>query len=859
MIPQQLISERLIAGLTDPALCPSCGAPLVPGSPSCAACHLPLRGPLATRVWDASLRAGTVLRERAQLIDQLRTTPVAAAAGPTTNPTTTPATATPGSPPATAPGWHPAPPSRPHPPADATPRGVQQVLVGVGALLLALAALYFLVTAWDDMGVAGRGLVLLAVTGAAVAGTYAALRGTLRATAEAIAGLAVALVLLDAYAARRVDLFSLGGTDGVAFWGVVTLAVAALVWAWARSTALVLPELSAAVLATLGTSLVAARIGDGSDLLGALALVAGSGALAASHRRHLWRSSAARSIAAVGSAMLWVAGSLVALAVGADDPSVTTTLAMVGVAAAAAAVALATGRSLPATSRWRQVASAAATLVAFLGAVDALQPHLGWRAAALLGQLVAVVALTVLLKVPHEVRRGPLVAAGIGALLTGGPAIEVAADSVSAALRHDPWASQAGASAPFTVLGTVPTPGLLDLASIVGLGAALALVLCARRAAVTRSDTLTVVEPVAAATGTLLLAAAVLVFELPLLATALLLAAVAAAAACAGAHLRHTAIVGAGAALAALATGWAVASSVTTVATLALLLVGAVAAYVLAVGHVRTGLLGAALGLAYALAWTSLCANGASRPLGAALAVAVLAALTAAGSRWWSGDQRSMGERVAVLGGVLGLAAAAGDATALSGALAAAGAGAGVVALAPDRRRVGWLAAVLLLLATWVAMGDAGASLVEAYTLPAAAVLLAVGHLARRRTPLTSGDSAPVNPVGSWHAYGTGLTLAFVPSLVVALDSGGARAALLGLAALVTLLLGARSRLQAPLVLGTTVLVVDVLLKGLPYAATLPRWAAIAAAGLLLLGLGATYERRLEQVKNARSRLATYS
>jgi hypothetical protein len=41
-----------------------------------------------------------------------------------------------------------------------------------------------------------------------------------------------------------------------------------------------------------------------------------------------------------------------------------------------------------------------------------------------------------------------------------------------------------------------------------------------------------------------------------------------------------------------------------------------------------------------------------------------------------------------------------------------------------------------------------------------------------------------------------------------------------------------------------------------PYAAALPRWLVLAAAGALLLGVGATYEQRLRDVAGLRSRYA---
>lgn len=69
------------------------------------------------------------------------------------------------------------------------------------------------------------------------------------------------------------------------------------------------------------------------------------------------------------------------------------------------------------------------------------------------------------------------------------------------------------------------------------------------------------------------------------------------------------------------------------------------------------------------------------------------------------------------------------------------------------------------------------------------------------------------------------------------------------------MLSGARARLQAPLILGAVTLLalgVDVLL---PVAARLPRWVTIGAAGLVLLWLGATTDRRLTQLRGLRQRL----
>jgi hypothetical protein len=165
----------------------------------------------------------------------------------------------------------------------------------------------------------------------------------------------------------------------------------------------------------------------------------------------------------------------------------------------------------------------------------------------------------------------------------------------------------------------------------------------------------------------------------------------------------------------------------------------------------------------------------------------------------------------------------------------------------PKRRPVGWLSGVLLTGSTWLRLSDENVSTPEAYTLPPAVALLIYGALAHRRTP----------ELVSWRTYGPGLTVGLIPSLLVTFDDDGlARALLLGGAALVVLLAGVASKLQAPLALGGGVLAVDVVIQIAPYADAVPRWVSIGAAGILLLSLGATFERRLRDVRRLASRFA---
>ncbi|MGG8407618.1 SCO7613 C-terminal domain-containing membrane protein, partial [Streptomyces sp. 12297] len=82
---------------------------------------------------------------------------------------------------------------------------------------------------------------------------------------------------------------------------------------------------------------------------------------------------------------------------------------------------------------------------------------------------------------------------------------------------------------------------------------------------------------------------------------------------------------------------------------------------------------------------------------------------------------------------------------------------------------------------------------------------------------------------------------------------------LLGAAALAVTLAGGRLRLQAPLLLGGAVLVLVALHELAPYvvqvAGVLPRWLPPALAGLLLLAVGATYEKRLRDARRVREAL----
>ncbi|MGW6275815.1 SCO7613 C-terminal domain-containing membrane protein, partial [Streptomyces sp. NPDC055060] len=253
-------------------------------------------------------------------------------------------------------------------------------------------------------------------------------------------------------------------------------------------------------------------------------------------------------------------------------------------------------------------------------------------------------------------------------------------------------------------------------------------------------------------------------------------------------------------------------------------------------------------GVAYATAL--LCAAGAARDLPLehvgllVLAVPALGALVAARL-----GRHPLTLRVEIAGAVAGglaLALTAGHAATLALALGLGGVIAAGTALRADRRRVGYAAGALFLLATWVRLAAWDVVTPEAYTVPVTVPALVIGVL-RRRAPETS----------SWAAYGPGLAATLLPSLVAAWsDAHWQRPLLLGGAALLITLMGARQRLQAPLVLGGTVLALDALHELAPYIVqvvdSLPRWLPMALAGLLLLAIGATYEHRLRDARRVR-------
>ncbi|MFC7276820.1 SCO7613 C-terminal domain-containing membrane protein [Paractinoplanes rhizophilus] len=150
-----------------------------------------------------------------------------------------------------------------------------------------------------------------------------------------------------------------------------------------------------------------------------------------------------------------------------------------------------------------------------------------------------------------------------------------------------------------------------------------------------------------------------------------------------------------------------------------------------------------------------------------------------------------------------------------------------------QRRLLFWLAVGFEIVGWWLFIALADVALPEAYTLPFAALALAVGVVeSRTRTDLSS-----------WAAYGPALLAAFVPTIgiVLAGNGGDLREVLLLLAAVATLIVGSTYRQQAPVVVGA----VATAITAIHFAVTLVGpWLVLLPLGIVLLIFGATNENR---------------
>ncbi len=770
----------------------------------------------------------------------------------------------------------------------------QNVLLALGGVLLAVAALAFTLIGWGQLGIAGRSAALGLVTAAALAVPALLVRRGLVATAEAVAVLGLVLTTLDVYALRQV---AFADADGTAYTAAAS-AVLALVWGaygvflprlrtplpaallvaqlplplWALSQATTALPVLWALLATaaLNTPLAlrhrsrkpapAAPPRPGTPAPhqvpapagGTLAHPATGAPFAGPGPAGSASAGVPRPVGAVGvlaAVLAWVTGAAALL----GALSLSSLTGSPADALPSCALLLAGGvLALAASLRRPQAASAVVAGLAVVAAAGGLlRPALplAWTVPLYLACALALPAVAARsVRLPRPVRRGlALSSAAVttGAVLTTLPALALTLLSGPLSRPAAPWR---GLPAGFRA---VPAGGdtwdlpwrAMSTAPLILLASAAALALFHRRR-----------PHAASAAGTVLLAAGGLLLvpvalDLPYAAGLALFVVVTAAA-------LASAVFSPAASHAALATGavvsvagalLALAGRGATFAVLgALLLLWLATALRATAPAVRS--VSAVACVAYAMALA--CASGAALGLPArhtallALAVPALVALLAV-------RVRSVPMEIAgAVSALVPLVLAAGHLPTLSLVLALCGVVAAGTAVREERRAVGWAAGGLFVAATWSRLAASEIAAPEAYTVPASVLALVVGVLRRRRDPRAS----------SWLAYGPGLSMTLVPSLIAAwADPHWQRPLLLGVAALAVTLLGARYRLGAPLLLGAVVLSLVSLHELAPYAVqvvgVLPRWLPPALAGMLLLAVGATYEQRLREARRLRERI----
>lgn len=711
------------------------------------------------------------------------------------------------------------------------------MLLTLGAFGLIVAGFIFVTRSWGDLGLVGRTAVLIGVTAVFAALGVWVTRRPLRASAEAVWTVVLALLTLDFFAARHEGMLGLDGMSVAGAWvgwGVALVALGVLIALLSRKPVgadLVSPALAG------GVGIAMAGIGAGAlaedwDLSwrSILALVV-AGVLALATRPAGLRplTITARVVVAVFFAWSYVVAAVDLF----DHPSLDELardghgLPMVVMALVAVTVAW-----VVAPARIAGVALAVLAAGALVGtpATEAWEPEGFWLTLAGLAAVLAIAASRGTNDWVRGLRAGATPVVAAFALLHLALLVDVA-DAVGTALDRS-WSRAWDARVDATWAG--------DAAAWVAVPMLVALVVVAWF--VPRWPELeglrahrTSVVTVAAGLGVL---DAVVVAQLP---TGVAVAAWLGVAACLlAAHLRGLAPMAAPTAVVLVGFASALAAANQGVSAVAWI-VGALVLAGLAWAKGQAGLRQAyAAGAVLVLVAGLVAATDLLDPPHAVPAlvgvVASLALLAAAGTLW-----REHPVRVAV---------EAASALALFAALVSEGstaeaavrwtiAGVVIIALSfvvPSRQWYLWVGGAALAVAYVLLIIDSGFSFVEAYTLPLGAIALAVGLYLVRRQPESS----------TWLLLGPGLALALLPSVPRALaDPTDLRALLLGLGAVAALVLGARFTWQAPFVLGSVILTLLVLFNIGPYANAAPRVVLIAAVSAVLLGFGITWEDRV--------------
>lgn len=751
-----------------------------------------------------------------------------------------------------------------------------QILLGLGAVCLLVAAVTFLVVAWAWLGVGGRTAVLVGFTATTATLAWWLGRRGLRTGAESLSAVAFGLLTLDVFGASDAgwlgDLspaWVAGGVVAATALGVVALNrprpplveegpdggpdpdVDAAPAVAATPSPLVIPQLAAAV----GVMMLWSDLIDGDLLRDHFSVGATLAALsfaALGVLGSLWRVRTLPWLAVAGGGLWTIALVLEGLGTIDNDPTLNALWLQGHGVPLLVAGGLALTPSLFFRDPWVRIAGAgvASVLVsvaALVPAFDETATTLGLAAAVLLS---AAALATVFAPRPWHLSVAPSTALPLAVTLV--VALVQVVTSVERLFLAEPFSAGAGVALGRAAPGTdLAQPWMLPLLIGAVVVALVALTRVATPLLPEPGELLAEFWPACASLVLVTAALGVALYDVPLALVVGLLIAVALAGAATvrflpattGGRLawaeRTTWIMSGAAAL--LAVVFALPSDILT--GLALLPVVAVSGLALVSEHTpSTRLTGEAL-LPLSLGGALVAGSSIAGIDGEWWAIPVLLAV---GVLAIARPRPVLESSAAMTGFVAGVGSSVADGATLStiavlltvaGALVT-----GSALIHPSRRMLAWPGGVLLAMATWARLLDLGVEEPEAYTLPSAAALIAVGLWRLRRDPQASTRFTLV----------PGLVLATVPSLLWAMiDPFGWRGVLLGVGCLALIGLGVAMRWSAPLLVGAGVGLVLTLRASEPILVATPPWLLIGLAGTVLTVVGVTWESRMRDLRTA--------
>jgi len=174
---------------------------------------------------------------------------------------------------------------------------------------------------------------------------------------------------------------------------------------------------------------------------------------------------------------------------------------------------------------------------------------------------------------------------------------------------------------------------------------------------------------------------------------------------------------------------------------------------------------------------------------------------------------------------------------------------AGAAIMAPVRKW-GYVIASLCVgtLAWWSMLAALEVGTLEFYTAPPAAVVFLIGLWRLERRPET----------GSWATLALPILIGIAPSLLLAVEGDDElRRVGVGAAAIAVIITGLARRWQAPLVLGSIALAILTINELALLWDRIPVWIPPAIGGAILIGAGATFEKRRRDLRRLRDSLKT--